>query len=149
MKDVIVMLGGTTVVSSSVVTREHTDGRLLGVQMKGMQQAGLLVGVLGTAVLLASMGRPDVQEVSFQHFRTHLLANGMVDHIEVSKKSTAKVFVRPNSQRCVPRAFVWCSQHVLASAVLLSVTCSCICTRTSLRRRQLRFADGSLCDTIL
>ena len=105
--------------------------------MKGMQQAGLLVGVLGTAVLLASMGRPDVQEVSFQHFRTHLLANGVVDHIEVSKKSTAKVFVRPNSQRCVPWAVVWCSQHALASAMLRSVTCSRICPRTSLHGWQL------------
>ncbi len=142
MKVVIVILGGITVVSSTVGMRVHTDGRVLGVQMKGMQQAGLLVGVLGTAVLLASMGRPDVQEVSFQHFRTHLLANGSVDHIEVSKKSTAKVFVRPNSQRCVPWAFVWCSQHALAPAVLLSVTCSCSAL-------VLRFTDGSLRDTTL
>ena len=69
-----------------------------------MQQGVLLAGVLGAALLLASMGRPDVQEVSFQHFRTHLLANGLVDHIEVSNKSTAKVFVRPGAQRCAPRA---------------------------------------------
>ena len=98
-----------------MLARESTtDGRVLGAQMKGMQQAGLLVSVLGAAVVLASMGRPDVQEVSFQHFRTHLLANGVVDHIEVSKKSTAKVFVRPNSQRCGPRASVWCSLRGLA-----------------------------------
>lgn len=71
-----------------------------------MQQGVLLAGVLGAALLLASMGRPDVQEVSFQHFRTHLLANGLVDHIEVSNKSTAKVFVRPGAQRCAPRASV-------------------------------------------
>ena len=70
------------------------------VQAKGVQQGVLLAGVLGAALLLASMGRPDVQEVSFQHFRTHLLANGLVDHIEVTNKSTAKVFVRPGSQRC-------------------------------------------------
>ena len=73
-------------------------------QAKGVQQGVLLAGVLGAALLLASMGRPDVQEVSFQHFRTHLLANGLVDHIEVSNKSTAKVFVRPGTQRCAPRA---------------------------------------------
>ena len=75
-------------------------------QAKGVQQGVLLAGVLGAALLLASMGRPDVQEVSFQHFRTHLLANGLVDHIEVSNKSTAKVFVRPGAQRCAPRAGV-------------------------------------------
>ena len=69
-----------------------------------MQQGVLLAGVLGAALLLASMGRPDVQEVSFQHFRTHLLAHGLVDHIEVSNKSTAKVFVRHGSQRCAPHA---------------------------------------------
>ena len=74
------------------------------VQTKGVQQGVLLAGVLGAALLLASMGRPDVQEVSFQHFRTHLLANGLVDHIEVTNKSTAKVFVRPGSQRCACRA---------------------------------------------
>ncbi len=73
-------------------------------QMNGVQQGMLLVGVLGSALLLASMGRPDVQEVSFQHFRTHLLANGVVDHIEVSNKAAAKVFVRPGSQRCAARA---------------------------------------------
>ena len=100
--------------------------------MKGMQQAGLLVGVLGTAVLLASMGRPDVQEVSFQHFRTNLLANGVVDHIEVSKKSTAKVFVRPNSQRCAPWASVWCSHMPLLLLCCYLWNCACICTRTSL-----------------
>ncbi|KAK9844071.1 hypothetical protein WJX81_003751 [Elliptochloris bilobata] len=84
---------GESKARAAVGSGEHLDAA------KGAQQVGLLLTVLGTAGILATMGRPDVQEVSFQHFRTHLLVNGLVDRIEVSNKSTAKVFVRPGSQR--------------------------------------------------
>ena len=63
-------------------------------------QLALLSGILGIGALLANLGRPDVQEISFQHFKTHLLGAGVVDRVEVTNKTSAKVFVRPSGSRC-------------------------------------------------
>jgi AFG3 family protein len=38
-----------------------------------------------------------VQEVSFQFFKTHLLARGLVDRLEVANKASVKVYVRPHA----------------------------------------------------
>lgn len=62
-------------------------------------QLALLSGILGLGALFANLGRPDVQEISFQHFKTHQLAAGIVDRVEVTNKTSAKVFVRPSGSR--------------------------------------------------
>lgn len=40
---------------------------------------------------MRNLTRPDTQEISFQHFKTQLLAKDVVDRIEVANKTTAKV----------------------------------------------------------
>eukprot|EP00884_Botryococcus_braunii_P009436 jgi/Botrbrau1/18494/Bobra.0072s0073.1 len=50
-----------------------------------------------SAIALAytlTVGRSDVQEISFQHFKTQLLAKDLVEKLEVTNKSTVKVYVR-------------------------------------------------------
>ncbi|KAL3140183.1 ATP-dependent zinc metalloprotease FTSH 10, mitochondrial [Trebouxia sp. C0009 RCD-2024] len=59
------------------------------------------VGIIAIAMLMRNLTRPDTQEISFQHFKTQLLAKDVVDRIEVANKTTAKVFVRIGG---VPRA---------------------------------------------
>ncbi|CAL8466929.1 g6465 [Coccomyxa elongata] len=61
-------------------------------------QATTLIALLGIGALLANLGRPDAQEISFQHFKTQLLSRGLVDKVEVTNKTTAKVFVRTGSK---------------------------------------------------
>lgn len=58
-----------------------------------------LVVLLGIGALLANVVRHDAQEISFQHFKTQLLSRGLVDKVEVTNKTTAKVFVRAGT-RC-------------------------------------------------
>jgi hypothetical protein len=62
-------------------------------------QMVVLTALMGIGALITNLGRSDVQEISFQHFKTLLLASGLVDRVEVTNKSTAKVYVRPSS-RC-------------------------------------------------
>jgi len=50
--------------------------------------------IFGTALLMTALATPDAQEISFQTFKTDLLANKMVDRIEVVNKSLVKVYVR-------------------------------------------------------
>ena len=50
-----------------------------------------VAGILVIAALMRSFTRPDTQEISFQHFKTQLLAKDVVDRIEVANKTTAKV----------------------------------------------------------
>lgn len=61
-------------------------------------QVVTLMALLGIGALLANLGRPDAQEISFQHFKTQLLSRGLVDKVEVTNKTTAKVFVRPGAK---------------------------------------------------
>ncbi len=49
------------------------------------------VGVAFLALTMRNLTRPDTQEISFQHFKTQLLAKDVVDRIEVANKTTAKV----------------------------------------------------------
>ena len=62
-----------------------------------LAQLLLLSSIMGVGALLANLGRPDAQEISFQHFKTHLLGAGVVDRVEVTNKTSAKVFVRPST----------------------------------------------------
>jgi AFG3 family protein len=55
----------------------------------------LFLGLSALALAYSlTMGRSDVQEISFQHFKTQLLAKDMVEKLEVTNKSTVKVYVR-------------------------------------------------------
>ena len=47
--------------------------------------------IIAIAWMMRSLTRPDTQEISFQHFKTQLLAKDVVDRIEVANKTTAKV----------------------------------------------------------
>ena len=67
--------------------------------MGGMPQLMLLFGLLSLGGMLANLGRSDVKEISFQHFKTHLLAQGLVEKVEVANKTSAKVYVRAGSAR--------------------------------------------------
>ena len=51
------------------------------------------------AATLMGAGRQDAQEVSFQWFKTQLLAKGAVEKLEVANKSVVKVR-RPVLARC-------------------------------------------------
>jgi AFG3 family protein len=59
-------------------------------------QLGLLL-LLALGVSFSRAGQSDVREISFQEFKTKLLEQGLVDRIEVSNKSTAKVFLKNKS----------------------------------------------------
>ena len=67
----------------------------------GSTPAVLMLITLFAIATVANFGRADVQEISFQHFKTQLLSKGLVDRLEVCNKSTVKVFVRPGQQRCL------------------------------------------------
>ena len=67
--------------------------------MGGLPQIVLFAGILSLGGMLANLGRSDVQEISFQHFKTHLLAQGLVEKVEVANKASAKVYVRAGSAR--------------------------------------------------
>ncbi|GAB4824431.1 ATP-dependent zinc metalloprotease FTSH 10, mitochondrial [Ancistrocladus abbreviatus] len=56
--------------------------------------------ILGLFLSTFSFGPREQQQISFQEFKNKLLEPGLVDHIVVSNKSVAKVFVRstPRSQ---------------------------------------------------
>ena len=76
--------------------------------MGGLPQIILFAGILSLGGMLANLGRSDVQEISFQHFKTHLLAQGLVEKVEVANKTSAKVYVRAGSARCDSRADCQC-----------------------------------------
>ncbi|KFK32242.1 hypothetical protein AALP_AA6G216200 [Arabis alpina] len=56
----------------------------------------LLIPLLALGVFFStfSFGSGDQQQISFQEFKNKLLEPGLVDHIDVSNKSVAKVYVR-------------------------------------------------------
>lgn len=53
---------------------------------------------------MVNLTRSDVQEVSFQWFATHLLSKHVVEKLEVTNKSTVKVYVRPLALRDLQQA---------------------------------------------
>ncbi|CAN8315218.1 unnamed protein product [Cochlearia groenlandica] len=63
----------------------------------------LLIPLLALAMFFSSFsfGSGDEQQISFQEFKNKLLEPGLVDHIDVSNKSVAKVYVRssPRNQQ--------------------------------------------------
>ena len=56
--------------------------------------------IIALAWMMRSLTRPDTQEISFQHFKTQLLAKDVVDRIEVANKTTAKVVKHQTLQHC-------------------------------------------------
>ena len=58
----------------------------------GQQIASL--AMLAVAMSLLSATRSDAREISFQEFKTKLLEPGLVERVEVSNKSQAKVYVK-------------------------------------------------------
>ena len=61
----------------------------------------MILSVATIAVLSLGMGKADTQEVSFQWFQKNLLAQGMVDKLEVLNKNTVRVYVKPGGARSV------------------------------------------------
>ncbi|KAJ6799112.1 ATP-dependent zinc metalloprotease FTSH 8, mitochondrial-like [Iris pallida] len=57
----------------------------------------LLIGLLLSS--FSSFGSSDHREISFQDFKTKLLEPGLVDHIVVSNKSVAKVYLRSSPKK--------------------------------------------------
>ena len=70
-------------------------------QMRAFQQATVFAMILGAMAFFSSWGRGDAQEISFQHFKTQLLAKGIVEKVEVSNKTLAKVHIRASG---IPRS---------------------------------------------
>ncbi|KAG7653421.1 Peptidase M41-like [Arabidopsis suecica] len=56
----------------------------------------MLIPLMAIALILStfSLGSREQQQISFQEFKNKLLEPGLVDHIDVSNKSVAKVYVR-------------------------------------------------------
>ncbi|XP_050236169.1 ATP-dependent zinc metalloprotease FTSH 10, mitochondrial-like [Mercurialis annua] len=65
-----------------------------------MKQFNLLTPLIVIGLLLASFpfGSDEHKQISFQEFKNKLLEPGLVDHIVVSNKSVAKVYVRSSPQ---------------------------------------------------
>ena len=53
--------------------------------------------VFGTALLMTAFARPDAEEISFQTFKTDLLAKQFVEKVEVVNKSLVKVYTRASN----------------------------------------------------
>ncbi|XP_010931243.1 ATP-dependent zinc metalloprotease FTSH 8, mitochondrial isoform X1 [Elaeis guineensis] len=66
--------------------------------MKQLQSFLAPLIFIGLLLSSFSTGSFDQKEISFQEFRNKLLEPGLVDHIVVSNKSVAKVYVRSSSQ---------------------------------------------------
>ncbi|CAJ1933142.1 unnamed protein product [Sphenostylis stenocarpa] len=81
----------------------NTDGRgnFQEAFMKQVQKLITPLLVMGLFLSSFSLGPREQQEISFQEFKNKLLEPGLVDHIVVSNKSIAKVYVRksPRNQK--------------------------------------------------
>ena len=78
---------------------------------KALQQA---LPLLGLGLLLISFlgpGGDASQEVSFQWFKTHLLAQGLVERVEVANKQTVKVYIKPSAVRNLVTAVPSANMH--------------------------------------
>ncbi|GBG87398.1 hypothetical protein CBR_g45455 [Chara braunii] len=85
--------------SKSDTRSTSEESKMSGETLPKDQIQPMIATSLATIALLAtlSMGRSDAQEISFQEFKNKLLEAGVVDRVEVSNKSTAKVYVYTNS----------------------------------------------------
>ncbi|KAG2327501.1 hypothetical protein Bca52824_010229 [Brassica carinata] len=81
--------------SESKEGSDKNDNENLG-DMFANRFQNLLIPLLALAIFLSSFsfGSGDQQQISFQEFKNKLLEPGLVDHIDVSNKSVAKVYVR-------------------------------------------------------
>ncbi|XXG54563.1 hypothetical protein AAC387_Pa03g2410 [Persea americana] len=66
--------------------------------MKQFQNEIAPILFIALVLSLFSFGHRDQKQISFQEFKTKLLEPGLVDHIVVSNKSVAKVYVRSSPQ---------------------------------------------------
>ncbi|WVZ03884.1 hypothetical protein V8G54_024690 [Vigna mungo] len=82
--------------NSNANTDEH--GNFQETFMKQVQNIITPLLVMGLFLSTFSNGPREQQEISFQEFKNKLLEPGLVDHIVVSNKSVAKVYIR-NSPR--------------------------------------------------
>ncbi|XP_017406324.1 ATP-dependent zinc metalloprotease FTSH 10, mitochondrial isoform X2 [Vigna angularis] len=82
--------------NSNANTEEH--GNFQETFMKQVQNIITPLLVMGLFLSTFSNGPREQQEISFQEFKNKLLEPGLVDHIVVSNKSVAKVYIR-NSPR--------------------------------------------------
>jgi AFG3 family protein len=83
---------------------EGGEESLEGLVRRGFQQILPIVGVMLLAASFMSSGRENAQEISFQWFRTQLLANGVVDKVEVANKQTVKVYVKNAAMQQILRS---------------------------------------------
>jgi AFG3 family protein len=61
---------------------------------KSQLQSAIATGAVAVAILTSlSIGRSDAQQISFQEFKNKLLEPGVVERIEITNKSVAKVYV--------------------------------------------------------
>ena len=72
-------------------------------QFNVLNQLLITAGLVAAIAAVSGMGRPDVQEISFQHFKTHLLAKEGIDKLEVTNKTLVKVYLRQGLARCALR----------------------------------------------
>lgn len=53
-----------------------------------------MASLFAAALFLTAISRPEAEEISFQQFKTELLASGIVDRLEVVNKGTVKVYLK-------------------------------------------------------
>ena len=76
------------------------EGAKVAIKPIPVQQAFFTLVTIGAILLMTiTMRGSDTQEISFQWFKTNLLATGLVDKLEVMNKSQVRVYVRPNNAR--------------------------------------------------
>ena len=68
---------------------------------RSAQQLLPILGIILLAGSLMGSGRENAQEISFQWFRNQLLANGVVERVEVANKQTVKVYVDAQAIRAL------------------------------------------------
>lgn len=81
-----------------VGTGEAKQESSSGSKRENMTPAAYVVQQIIGGTILASFaaytftrGRPDVQEISFHHFKSNLLGQGLVERLEVTNKTSVKV----------------------------------------------------------
>lgn len=68
----------------------------------------VLVGLFGFIGVVYLLTREKGEEISYQQFQNHLLANGYVDHLEVINKRTVRVYTRPQGLYFPPFPPLFC-----------------------------------------
>ena len=105
-------------------------------QIKPALQGIAMATVFGTALLMTAFARPDAEEISFQTFKTDLLAKQFVERVEVVNKSLVKVYTKASNLK---KDDTRQSKHV-SFQLLLSIDIVCLlsqlkCCSMTRRRR--------------